>query len=78
MKAAPQGLERLKAYCQMLNYPIVAIGGIKLNKAISVMKAGAESIAVITAITNAEHPEQETRLWLKLIQEYQKDYLCSN
>ncbi len=79
MKAAPQGLERLKAYCQLLDYPVVAIGGIKLNKAISVMKAGAESIAVITAITQAEHPEQELRHWLDLIQDYQKDNsLCKS
>ncbi|RUR11339.1 thiamine phosphate synthase [Legionella sp. km772] len=79
MKAAPQGLERLKAYCQLLNYPVVAIGGIKLNKALAILDTGAASIAVITAITQAENPEQETKNWLYLIDEYMKESsLCNN
>ena len=73
MKAAPQGLERLKAYCQMLKYPVVAIGGIKLNKAKAILKAGAESIAVVTAVTHAENPELEIKYWLNLIHDHQKD-----
>jgi hydroxymethylpyrimidine kinase/phosphomethylpyrimidine kinase/thiamine-phosphate diphosphorylase len=65
MEKGPQGLLRLKAYCQMLNYPIVAIGGIKLTHLKEIRKAGADGVAVITAITKANDPVEETSLWLK-------------
>ena len=57
----------------MLKYPVVAIGGIKLNKAKAILKAGAESIAVVTAVTHAENPELEIKYWLNLIHDHQKD-----
>lgn len=38
--------------------PVVAIGGINLERAPSVLATGVESIAVVTAITEAENPEE--------------------
>ena len=38
--------------------PIVAIGGINLKRAPQVLATGVDSIAVVTAITEAENPEQ--------------------
>jgi hydroxymethylpyrimidine kinase/phosphomethylpyrimidine kinase/thiamine-phosphate diphosphorylase len=38
--------------------PVVAIGGINLTRAPEVLATGVESIAVVTAITQAENPEQ--------------------
>ena len=37
--------------------PVVAIGGINLKKASLVLETGVDSIAVVTAITEATHPE---------------------
>jgi thiamine-phosphate diphosphorylase len=42
--------------------PIVAIGGIKADNAAEAIRAGADSLAVITAITLASDPEQAARL----------------
>ncbi|GAA4702177.1 thiamine phosphate synthase [Brevibacillus fulvus] len=41
--------------------PIVGIGGIHLGNAASVLQAGADGIAVISAITRAESPRQAAR-----------------
>jgi hydroxymethylpyrimidine kinase/phosphomethylpyrimidine kinase/thiamine-phosphate diphosphorylase len=52
--------------------PVVAIGGINLVRAPAVLATGVESIAVVTAITNAEQlsgktPEQAVSQFLQLI-----------
>ena len=39
-----------------INVPIVGIGGIKRGLINSVMKAGADGVAVISAISNSDHP----------------------
>lgn len=65
MQAAPQGLQRLQAYCRMLDYPVVAIGGIKREQLDAVVRAGADGVAVITAISQATNPEEETAQWIK-------------
>ena len=59
MKTAPQGLGRLGAYARLMQgRSLVAIGGIDLNAVPDVMRTGVGSIAVVRAITAAEHPEQ--------------------
>lgn len=65
IKTAPQGLARLQAYSQMLNYPVVAIGGINLDNARQIREAGAKGIAIITALTQATNPEREIQQWLE-------------
>lgn len=65
LKTAPQGLEKLRHYCNFLSYPVVAIGGINLERLPNILTAGANGIAVISAITKAKDPIKESQLWLK-------------
>lgn len=55
MPSAPQGLEELARHIKQLNgrFPTVAIGGISLERAPSVLATGVGSIAVVSAITLA-------------------------
>ena len=52
------GLKRIKAYSR---HPLVAIGGINLSNTARVIRAGADSIAVVSAICSAEDPFEATR-----------------
>lgn len=55
------GLDILKAIKQETSLPLVAIGGINRHNAEEVLAAGADSIAVISAIMQAESPMEETK-----------------
>jgi thiamine-phosphate pyrophosphorylase len=44
--------------------PLVAIGGITLERAVSVIEAGAASVAVISDLLTTGHPERQTRNFL--------------
>lgn len=53
-----QGLENLEQILGLAeDIPVVAIGGINLERALSVWQTGVDSIAVVTAITEAKSPE---------------------
>ncbi len=60
----PQGLPRLAAWRARLNCPLVAIGGITLDRAPLVLAAGADSVAVITDIMTSQHPEARVEKWI--------------
>jgi thiamine-phosphate pyrophosphorylase len=65
MKWAPQGLERVRQWkARIGDKPLVAIGGITLQRAPDVLAAGAQSVAVITDFITAPEPEQRVREWL--------------
>ena len=51
------GLERLRLVREAVSVPVIAIGGINAENAARVKRAGANSIAVISAILGAESPE---------------------
>ncbi|WP_129955671.1 MULTISPECIES: thiamine phosphate synthase [unclassified Rahnella] len=55
MPSAPQGLKELARHIRQLNgsFPTVAIGGISIERAPSVLDCGVGSIAVVSAITQA-------------------------
>lgn len=54
MPSRPQGLTKLKRYLKLTgNTPVVAIGGINVERAAEVAATGVGSIAVVTAITEA-------------------------
>ena len=55
------GLEGLKQGKSISRHPVVAIGGINSNNAESVFNAGADCIAVVSAICSAPNPYQATR-----------------
>ncbi|MBI3040387.1 MAG: thiamine phosphate synthase [Chloroflexi bacterium] len=55
------GLETLRQVRQSITTPIVAIGGITQDNAAEVIAAGADSVAVISAVLGAESPEEAAR-----------------
>ncbi len=60
----PQGLPRIAAWRARLSCPLVAIGGITLDRAPLVLAAGADSVAVITDIMTSQHPEARVENWI--------------
>jgi len=67
MPWAPQGLARISEWKALAKRPLVAIGGITLERAPLVFEAGADSIAVVTDVVAHPDPEQSTRDWLKAV-----------
>jgi thiamine-phosphate pyrophosphorylase len=65
MRFAPQGLDKITEWKRRVgNIPLVAIGGITLERAPGVFAAGADSIAVVSDITQNSHPDSRVRAWL--------------
>jgi thiamine-phosphate pyrophosphorylase len=64
MPWAPQGLARIAEWRAKIGCPLVAIGGIALERAPDVLAAGASSAAVVTDIVMSDDPEQRTRDWI--------------
>ncbi len=55
------GLEMLRQVRQITSLPLVAIGGINKDNAADVKAAGADSVALISAILRAKAPEEAAR-----------------
>jgi len=67
MPWAPQGLGRIGEWKRRIGErPLVAIGGLTLERLEGVFAAGADVAAVVTDIVRAEQPEARTRQWLAL------------
>jgi len=65
MRFGPQGLERITQWKKRLgNIPLCAIGGITLERAPGVFAAGADSIAVVSDVTQNKDPDARVRAWL--------------
>jgi thiamine-phosphate pyrophosphorylase len=68
MRFAPQGYARITEWKRLIGkIPLVAIGGIKLEHAKDIFAAGADSIAVVSDVTQNRYPERRVRDWLALI-----------
>lgn len=67
MKWAPQGLKRIEEWKSLIHVPLVAIGGITVERAAAVRAAGADSIAVVTDIITHPEPEKRTLEWLQTL-----------
>lgn len=63
----PWGLDGLQRARRFTGKPLVAIGGLKYENSGQAVKAGADSVAVITAITAADDPELATRDLVALV-----------
>ncbi|EKE67237.1 thiamin-phosphate pyrophosphorylase, ThiE [Gallaecimonas xiamenensis 3-C-1] len=67
MPSAPQGLDKLKAFCHRAGAtPTVAIGGIDLDNAAAVLAQGPGSLAVVRAVTESGQLKTEVGRWLAL------------
>ena len=69
MKWDPQGLDRIAEWKRSIPCPLVAIGGITVERAADVLAAGADSLAVVTDIVTADDPETRIAAWLDTTQE---------
>jgi thiamine-phosphate pyrophosphorylase len=64
MPFAPQGLPRIGEWKMKVGaIPLIAIGGITLERLKGVLDAGADSAAVVTDITLNSDPEARARAW---------------
>jgi thiamine-phosphate pyrophosphorylase len=67
MRFAPQGIAKITEWkTRVGEIPLVAIGGIKLEHASEIYAAGADSIAVVSDITQNADPDARVRAWLGL------------
>ncbi len=65
MPWASQGLNRITEWKQLIGeIPLVAIGGLTVDRVPGVLAAGADSAAVVTDILRHPDPEQQTRRWI--------------
>lgn len=64
MKYPPQGLDRIDEWKRLIDCPLVAIGGITLERAPAILASGADSIAVVTDVIAHADPEERVREWL--------------
>ncbi|MBR0776614.1 thiamine phosphate synthase [Bradyrhizobium diazoefficiens] len=65
MRFAPQGIPKISAWKKRIGtIPLVAIGGIKFEHAAEIFAAGADSIAVVSDVTQNTDPDARVRQWL--------------
>ena len=66
MPWAPQGLPRIGEWKRKIGaLPLVAIGGITLQRAQGCFDAGADVVALVSDITRHPDPEAQTKAWLQ-------------
>ena len=65
MRFAPQGIPRITEWKKRIgNIPLVAIGGIKFEQSAGIFAAGADSIAVVSDVTQNADPDARVKQWL--------------
>ena len=65
MRFAPQGIPKITEWKKRVGaIPLVAIGGIKFEQAPEIFAAGADSIAVVSDVTQNADPDARVRQWL--------------
>jgi thiamine-phosphate pyrophosphorylase len=70
-KAKPDpvvGIEFIRRVRTLTDKPIVAIGGITLDRASEIMRAGADSVAVVSDVLLAPDPGRRARQYLDLLE----------
>ncbi|SDE83578.1 thiamine-phosphate diphosphorylase [Bradyrhizobium brasilense] len=67
MRFEPQGIPKITEWKKRIgSIPLVAIGGIKFEHAAEIFAAGADSIAVVSDVTQNPDPDARVRQWLGL------------
>ncbi len=65
MPFGPQGLERIGEWKRLVGeIPLVAIGGLNVERGQACLAAGADIVSVVTDITPNADPEARARQWL--------------
>ena len=65
MRFAPQDIPKITEWKKRIgNVPLVAIGGIKFEQAAEIFAAGADSIAVVSDVTQNANPDARVKQWL--------------
>ncbi|TKW76327.1 MAG: thiamine phosphate synthase, partial [Bradyrhizobium icense] len=65
MRFAPQGIPKIAVWKKRIGtIPLVAIGGIKFEHSADIFAAGADSIAVVSDVTQNADPDARVRQWL--------------
>jgi thiamine-phosphate pyrophosphorylase len=65
MRFKPQGVPKITEWKKRIGtIPLVAIGGIKFEHAADIFAAGADSIAVVSDVTQNADPDARVRQWL--------------
>lgn len=64
MRFGPQGFAKLKSWKNAWPYPVVAIGGLKVEHAEELNKCNVDGVAVISDITQARDPRHQVQTWL--------------
>jgi len=67
--APPLGLEGLRQIRHSVNLPLVGIGGLNRSNAGAVIEAGADGVAVVSAIVSADNPELAARELRQIVEE---------
>jgi thiamine-phosphate diphosphorylase len=71
MAFAPQGLGRIGEWKRRIApLPLIAIGGITLERLPGVLAAGADSAAVVTDIVRNPQPEKRMAAWVRTAQDW--------
>ncbi|PZQ81301.1 MAG: thiamine phosphate synthase [Ancylobacter novellus] len=70
MRWAPQGLDRVAQWKKRIGaLPLVGIGGLTIERAPGVLRAGADSVAVVTDVLLNADPEARAREWVMATRE---------
>ncbi|RCL03154.1 MAG: thiamine-phosphate pyrophosphorylase [Candidatus Tokpelaia sp. JSC189] len=71
MKWAPQGLERISLWRKKIDtLPLVAIGGLNIERLASVFSHQCDSVAVVTDIVMNKKPEARIRAWVEATKQW--------
>ena len=62
------GLDFLRKVRTLTDKPLVAIGGITLERAAAAIEAGADSVAVISGILSASDPAERAKQYIKVLE----------
>ena len=69
---SPRGLELVERAVAQQDRPVVAIGGVTLNRVSEIMEAGATGVAVISDLLIGNQPERRVRDYLDCLEDLSK------
>ncbi|MDH6357115.1 thiamine phosphate synthase [Parabacteroides sp. PF5-9] len=65
--ASALGLDGVRSITHLSNHPAVAIGGVNLNNATEIIRAGADGLSVVSAIMSAADPQKAAADFCRII-----------